>query len=379
MSDAPDPTLVVPATAAAGLSHELSGLGGLDGDGARAWFDERLHAFMAALSHDAAGRSRTGLERRALATAAREMVARIGWADAEHGPGASLGSDQVLANTYQVRGLIARGGIGEVYRARHRDLRTDHAIKILLPQHTLDMMHVTMLLNEARLLSAIRHDGVVAFQGLLRDADQRLMLVMEHVRGRTLADRIAEGPMPLSELLALTAGLAGALGAAHAANVVHTDVSPGNIILRDDSAHAPVLIDFGLARSLHEPADTQLLVDFAGKYSWVSPEQLAGPDAPIDARSDVYSAGLVLAAAARGEKLPMGQDANTARAARAAVPDLDGVPAALRPLLARALDPDPAHRIPTAVDFTVEPSLGRSGGERSAWPFRDSWRRKADR
>lgn len=106
-----------------------------DDDG-RAWFDKRLLAFVAALRRDASGRARAAVERPALAPAARDMVERIGWGDDPMSRAQTLNADvlhpnQLLANTFQVRGLIAKGGVGEIYRARHRDLRSEHTIKIL--------------------------------------------------------------------------------------------------------------------------------------------------------------------------------------------------------------------------------------------------------
>ncbi len=359
-----DVTTVVPATAAAGLPHEhgdeLRRLHALSGDAfpgaaARSWFDDRLHAFLGAIAFDADHRPRPPLEQRALATAARDMIERLslrtpGEASPDWPGAAVLQPNQLLANTYIVRAMVARGGIGEIYRARHRDLRTDHAVKILLPQHTLDMTLATMLQEEARHLSRVRHAGVVGCQGLLRDADGRLLLVMDYVRGATLSARLREGPMAVGDLVAMTHGLAAALGAVHAAGIVHNDLSPDNIILADDHCATPVIVDFGVARPMVEPDDVQLLVDFAGKYSWISPEQL-GPaaGAPPDPRSDLYSLGLVLAAAALGRKLDMGSDAETARAARRTVPPLEGVPEKLARLAAALLAPDLADRPASAA------------------------------
>ena len=373
MSD-DDPTQVVPATAAAAeprLGQPRLAKSGLDaacGGSGRAWFDQWLLGFTDALTTHEDGRPRTDLERRALATAAREMIARIGWgrpAGPALPPEAALSADQMLANTYQVRALIARGGVGEIYRTRHRDLRTDHAIKILLPRHALDTTLVTLMLNEARVLASIRHDGVVACHGLLRDTDERLMLVMDYLRGPTLAARLQQGPLSGPDLAALLHRLATTLAALHAQGVVHNDISPDNIILRDDDCRAATLIDFGLARSLADQEDTHVLVDFAGKYAWVSPEQLLGHDIRIDGRSDLYSLGLVIAAAALGRRLDMGHDLASARAARAVVPSLDGIDPAVGGLLRRLLGPAPVDRFQTA-DNLLEAMAG-TAARRRGW------------
>ena len=329
-------------------------------DDAQGWFDQRMHDFLQALCWNEQAEPRGAVERRALATAARDMIERVGFANpADTAPGglhenwphdSVLQPNQLLANTYQVRAVLARGGIGEIYRARHRDLRTDHAIKILLLSHTLDMTLSAMLMDEARLLQTIRHEGVVGCHGLLRDADGRLLLVMEHIHGSTLSARLRAGPIAEPELGALTRRLLEAVGAVHAAGVVHRDLSPDNIMLKNDDAATPVLIDFGVACGATETEEQRILVDFAGKLSWIAPERVGGETGNADTRSDLYSLGLVLAAAARGHKLDMGSDMESARAARTAIPDLTGIPAPLDHLLARLLAPDPADRPSTAAD-----------------------------
>jgi tRNA A-37 threonylcarbamoyl transferase component Bud32 len=353
--DPEDLTTIVPATAAASETTladaggaEISGLAALGGSqSARTWFDQRLRDFATALSHDQTGRLRSPVERRALAAAARDMIERLttrASGKAAHiWPGdALLQPGQLLANTFYVRALIARGGVGEIYRARHRDLKTEHAIKILLPHHALDPTLVTLMLEEARLLLCVQHEGVVGCQGLLRDADGRLMLVMDYLRGSTLSARLREGPLLAPDLTQLARRLAAALSAIHAQKIVHQDISPDNIMLCDDSCDRPKIIDFGLARSNATPDETQLLVDFAGKFSWVSPEQLTGQVEAVDFRSDLYSLGLVLAAAGRGRRLDMGSDPASARAARLGIPVLDGVPEPVASLVWQLLAPRPA-------------------------------------
>ena len=142
-----------------------------------------------------------------------------------------------------------------------------------------------MLVQEARLLARVRHGGVVGGLGLLRDGDGRLLLAMEHVRGCTLAARLAAGALPWPEVLALAHSLLAALGAVHEAGLLHNDLAPDNIILREDSAADPVLIEFGLATALDEHADQGAIeLEFAGKLSWISPERLAGSAGAADAR-----------------------------------------------------------------------------------------------
>ncbi len=351
-SGTPDSTEILPAAGLASLPDSADNTNGQVSG--RTWFDRRLRDFNHALLHTQAGQRRPAAERQALAAAARDMIQRVGLRDLEHKPAdwadTVLQADQLLVNTYFVRALIARGGVGEIYRARHRDLKTEHAIKILLPRYALDPTVLNLMLEEARLLQRVRHEAVVGCQGLLRDTDGRPMLVMDYLRGRTLSARLRYGPLPQADLIILAARLATGLSALHAQRLVHQDISPDNIILVDDSCAAATIIDFGLARSLDAPENAHRNIDFAGKFSWCSPEQLSSRAAHVDARSDLYSLGLVLAAAARGTRLDMGSDLASARAARHSVPPLAGVQEPVATLLRHLLAPSPAMRLRSAEE-----------------------------
>ena len=367
-------TEIVPATAAATAplaAQTAAGTGPPLPETGRNWFDDRLRDFVQALATDAKGHSRPTDARQALAAAARDLIDRIANQRPldEPDPGwprdAVLQPHQLLANTFEVRSLIATGGVGQIYRTRHRDLRTEHAVKILLPRHTLHPALTAMLITEARLLSRIRHPGVVDCLGLLRDTDGRLLLVMEHIRGSTLSARLHDGPLSEPELLALARRLLESLAFIHAAGVVHNDLAPDNIMLRDDNAADPVLVDFGLARPLDPavaPETDAVAIDFAGKLSWICPERLSAPGAPPDPRSDLYGAGLVLAAASTGQRLAMGTDTASAIAARQALPALEGVPRVLHPMLAALLQPSRDSR-PDTADLALrllDPAIPRS-------------------
>lgn len=347
-----DYTEIVPASEAANLLDAAAGDGAVSG---RAWFDQRLRDFTEALGQDHAGRRRTPQERQALAAAARDMIARVGMRSAARAEGwpadTVLQPDQLLVNTYFVRSLIARGGVGEIYRTRHRDLRTEHAIKILLPRYALDATVLTLMLEEARLLQRVRHEAVVGCQGLLRDVDGRPMLVMDYLRGRTLSARLRDGALRPADLVVLANRLAAGLAAIHAQGIVHQDISPDNIILAEDSIGGATIIDFGLARMAGDGEDSHRNIDFAGKFSWASPEQLSGRPASVDARSDLYSLGLVLAAAARGQRLDMGRDLESARAARHGVPPLDGIAEPVAGLLRHLLAPSALIRLRSAEEI----------------------------
>lgn len=258
--------------------------------------------------------------------------------------GWSLAPGAVMLNTFKVRTLLARGGMGEIYRVRHRDLKTDHAIKVIIPAYRDDPRIVGLFHAEGNLLRRVRHEAVVECSGLFRDNDGRSMLLLEYVDGPSLSQYLRRGPLRLTALEALLRRLAAGLAAIHAAGFVHRDVSPDNILLPDDNPAAAKIIDFGVAAELRGGVTPRDGLDFAGKFSFASPEQLGLFDGAIGIASDIYSLGLVIAASARGEKLPMGQTMEEAIAARRTVPPLDAVPERLRPLVRAMLQPDPKQR-----------------------------------
>jgi hypothetical protein len=264
-------------------------------------------------------------------------------------PHAVLTPGTVLGNTYVIEALLARGGMGEVYRARHAELGTDHAIKIILPEIADTPKFVQLFREEARKLGRLNSEAVVDYQGFFRDERGLRYLVTEFVEGESLGQVLRRRRLEPEEVLRLRNRLALGLAAAHKMGLVHRDVSPENILLPDGNVDRAKLIDFGIAKSTDSSSQTVVGSDFAGKYSYVSPEQVGLFGGRVDLRSDIYSLGLVLAAAAMGfgRKLDMGSSGPTMLAARQQVPDLSAVPASLRPIIAPMLEPDPENRPPS--------------------------------
>jgi hypothetical protein len=268
----------------------------------------------------------------------------------------SIAPGQLLGHTYRIEALMARGGMGEVYRARHAELDTEHAIKIILPELADDTRIVDLFRREASVLRTIRHEAIVGYEGVFRDENARLYLVMEFVDGPSLSKVLKQAALPPAQLRLLRDRIADGLAAAHEKGVVHRDLSPDNVILPAGDVGKAKIIDFGISKLVDPAAKTIVGTDFAGKYSYVSPEQVGLYGGQVDGRSDIYSLGLVLAAAAIGKPLDMGNSPISVVEARRAVPDLSRVPKEMRDELAAMLQPDPADRPQSMRDLVRGPS-----------------------
>jgi hypothetical protein len=287
-----------------------------------------------------------------------------------HAPDAVITPGTLLGNTYVIEALLARGGMGEVYRARHVELGTEHAIKTILPNLADDPKIVQLFREEARKLGRLNSEAVVDYQGFFRDERGLRYLVTEFVEGESLGQVLNRRRLEPDEVLRLRNRLALGLAAAHEMGVVHRDVSPDNILLPDGDIDRAKLIDFGIAKSTDPSSQTVVGSDFAGKYSYVSPEQVGLYGGRVDLRSDIYSLGLVLAAAAMGfgRKLDMGSSAPSMIAARQQVPDLSAVPASLRPIIAPMLEPDPQDRPPSMRALLDDRNVATVPGARRLQP-----------
>src|SRR6266511_1671631 len=211
--------------------------------------------------------------------------------------GARLGQYEILA-------ALGAGGMGEVYRARDSKLNRDVALKILPDTFAADAERIARFRREAQVLASLNHPNIGHIYGL-EDSTTPPALVLELVEGPTLADRIAQGPIPLDEALPIALQIAEALEAAHEAGIIHRDLKPANINLRPDGTVK--VLDFGLAKALEpvavtggdltasptitSPALTQMGV-ILGTAAYMSPEQAKGRAA--DKRSDLWAFGCVL-------------------------------------------------------------------------------------
>ncbi|AFL75292.1 serine/threonine-protein kinase [Thiocystis violascens] len=258
----------------------------------------------------------------------------------------------LLVNTYRVERLLGGGGMGEVYLARHAGLGTEHAVKVIRPSMGGNAQVMDLFYREAKVLRGVRHDAVVNYDGFVRDDQGRDYLVMEYVEGAPLSERLKHEPLTVEEVLTLRDRLCAGLAEAHRKGAVHRDLSPDNVILPGDRIESAKLIDFGLCKLTDPGQETIVGTSFAGKYRYASPEQFGLYGGVVDARSDIYSLGLLLAAAL-GRPLEMGESFAAALRSRQNLPDLSAVPAALRDWLTAMLQPDPAAR-PASVEALLE-------------------------
>lgn len=256
-----------------------------------------------------------------------------------------LAPGTLLIGTYEIHAHINTGGMGEVYRGVNIHNDEVVAIKIVLPALAHDKKILSLFQKESTVLRRISHDAIVRYEVFTIDPDiARPCLVMEYVEGPSLGDLMELGPMPGPEVLRLLRRLAEGLNVAHRAGVVHRDLSPDNVILPDSSVSLAKIIDFGIAKATTPGGRTLIGGQFAGKPGYVAPEQLGLYNGEVTEQADIYSLGLMAAAAAQGRPIDMGDSPAAAVLARATVPDLSGLEPGLQPLIGWMLAPDPVDR-----------------------------------
>jgi serine/threonine-protein kinase len=291
------------------------------------------------------------------------------------GPGDRIGP-------YEVTALLGEGGMGKVWRAHHAALQRDDALKVLPDAYAADSDRLGRFQREAQVLASLNHPNIAHVYGLER-ADGVQALVMELVEGPTLTDRIAQGPIPLDEALAIAKQIAEALEAAHEQGIVHRDLKPANIKLRSDGTVK--VLDFGLAKAMAPafamaaggsesptittPAMTQAGM-ILGTPAYMSPEQAEAK--PVDKRADIWAFGVVSYEIITG-RAPFSADsiAGTVAAVLRTEPDWSRVPPAIRPMLAACLEKDPRRRLRDVGDAwrLIEQPISAVASRRQLWPL----------
>src|SRR6185436_14665467 len=213
-----------------------------------------------------------------------------------------------LNGIYEVGALIATGGMGEIYKGHAIQTGDAVAIKLMLPELAENEAALALFRKEASALHHLQHDAIVRYYVFtIEPVLQRPYLAMEYVDGPSLSEILErDGPLPFEAVRSLMRRIAAGLQAAHERGIIHRDVSPDNIILPGGDVSRAKIIDFGIARSTQLSDGTVIGSGFAGKYNYVSPEQLGLFGGDVSARSDIYSLGLVLVQALTGRPIDMG-------------------------------------------------------------------------
>jgi serine/threonine-protein kinase len=291
--------------------------------------------------------------------AARAGDTFVGMTDA-----AVLAIGEVVSDRYRIDAVLGEGGMGVVYRAEHVHLRKPHALKVLLPELSSMPEVVARFEREAVAAGNIQSPHVAAATDFGRLDDGSFFLVMEYVPGRTLRSVLEAGALEPLRALHILRGILEGLGAAHAMGIVHRDLKPENVMLieRDGDPDFVKVLDFGVAK-VDGPVGAQTTGPqqpltragaLLGTVEYMSPEQALGQT--VDARSDLYAAGVILFEMLTGRCPFDGGAVSVLRAhIMADVPELppavlDRVDERVAPLLRRLLAKTPENRLASATE-----------------------------
>ncbi|HXG69412.1 MAG TPA: serine/threonine-protein kinase, partial [Gemmatimonadaceae bacterium] len=295
--------------------------------------------------------------------------------------------------SYEIVDAIGAGGMGEVYRARDSKLNRDVALKILPAAFTANPDRMARFRREAQVLAALNHPNIGHIYGF-EDSGATHALVLELIDGPTLADRIAQGPIPIADALLIARQIAEALEAAHEQGIVHRDLKPANIKLREDGTVK--VLDFGLAKSM-APAGISSAAEMnsptlsvhatqagiiLGTAAYMSPEQARGK--PVDRRADIWACGCVLYEMLTGQRAFGGEGVSeTLARVLEREPDWARLPTtlspALRTYLRRCLQKDLRQRVQAIGDvrLALEGAFETAVPHTAAPAVAAQWRRLA--
>src|SRR5437588_654138 len=266
---------------------------------------------------------------------------------------------KTLAGKYLVENLIKHGGMGAVYRGKHVLMEKTVAIKVLRPSLAVDNEVVARFSREAKAASRISHPHAVTVTDFGEDEKGVVFLVMEYLDGRTLKEIIkSDGAMAVHRVVEIIRQVAGALDAAHEQGVVHRDLKSENVMLsQTNGGEWAKVLDFGIAKIQQPEGVRDIDITAAnlviGTPQYMSPEQCS-QSSPIDARSDVYSLGVIVYEMLAG-RVPFAGDSPTVimmKQVQDAPPSIlearPGLPAAIGEVIERSLAKQPSDRFQTA-------------------------------
>ena len=268
---------------------------------------------------------------------------------------------------YKITEKIGEGGMGEVYRAEDTTLKREVAIKVLPGKFTQDTERLARFQREAQVLASLNHPNIAAIHSF-EHSDGVHFLSMELVEGKTLAERVAKGPLPVEEALEVSRQIAEGLEAAHESGIIHRDLKPANVKITPEGKVK--VLDFGLAKALegetaaadisHSPTRTDEMTSagvILGTAGYMSPEQARGQ--AVDRRTDIWSFGCVLYEALTSRQVFGGQTMTDILGAIVhKEPDWEALPEStprgIRRLLRRCLEKDPHDRLHHMADARIE-------------------------
>ena len=266
---------------------------------------------------------------------------------------------------YGVTAKIGEGAMGEVYRALDTTLDRDVALKVLPEAFTADPERLARFQREAKVLASLNHPNIGGIYGIETSGETQA-LVLELIEGPTLAERIADGPIPVEQAVPMVRQIAEALSAAHDAGIIHRDLKPANIKVRSDGTVK--VLDFGLAKAAEgrggEAADAPTMTAMSsqagavvGTAAYMAPEQARGE--AVDKRADIWALGCVCYELLSGHRPFEGRTmSDTLASVLAREVDLtrlpEEVPAALHKFMARCLEKEPMRRLRDAAEGVLQ-------------------------
>jgi non-specific serine/threonine protein kinase len=256
---------------------------------------------------------------------------------------------------YKITEKLGGGGMGVVYKAVDTNLDRPIALKFLPPELTRDPDAKHRFVHEAKAASALQHHNICTIHEIDETADGRMFISMDCYEGETLKEKIAKGSLSLDDVLNVTSQLAEGLAKAYDAGMIHRDVKPANVMVTEDGVVK--ILDFGLAKLSGQTKVTKTGTT-VGTVAYMSPEQAKGET--IDARSDIWSLGVVLYELLTGEVPFKGEhEAAVMYGVMHNEPatlssHLTGLPERLQSVVDRALKKDPAERYQTATDLRID-------------------------
>ncbi|ATB27912.1 serine/threonine protein kinase [Melittangium boletus] len=215
-------------------------------------------------------------------------------------PADNIGIGSILRETYELVSVLGKGGMGKVYLARHLRLPGKQvAVKVLHTQEEITPDQYARFRREAEITSRLGHPNIVGVLDFYGQEDGAPCLVMEHLKGESLSQRIRRGRIPFPEVMFIARQIGSALHAAHQVGVIHRDLKPGNIFLVPTESGGVVtqqvkLLDFGISKIV--TSQTLQTVDdvLMGTPQYMSPEQAMGQNSTVDARSDLFALGSIV-------------------------------------------------------------------------------------